>query len=271
MSEAGPPPPPPPPLVDLQPQDVFEWDDQAEEEELAISGQLLDDDGNGSSTETKGSAIQQQQQPPKKWKAGSQEGVLSRMVLNPHKAGLGKVDADKVNKIVYEASKNSPFYHHQQQLQKKLSVRIDAMLARHKKVSPLAPSADVIAKVDRLVAQIEKHRKIGRTIVHVDMDMFYAAVEMRDDPSLKSKPMAVGSIGMLTTANYIARQFGVRAAMPGYIGKRLCPALVIVPNNHLKYIQVSKTVRSVFEQYDPKFVYLSFFLNRRRVCRLIVK
>lgn len=192
--------------------------------------------------------------------SSSQQGVLARMVMNPHKAGLAKVDAAKVNQIVYQASKDSPFFQHQQVLQRKLSARIDAMLAQYKQC-PSQPPAEVVTKVDRLVKQMEKHRKVGKTIVHVDMDMFYAAVEMRDDPSLKTKPMAVGSIGMLTTANYIARQYGVRAAMPGYIGKKLCPELVIVPNNHLKYIQVSKTVRTVFEKYDPKFVYLSFLAD----------
>ena len=51
------------------------------------------------------------------------------------------------------------------------------------------------------------------------MDAFYAAVEMRDDPSLKEVPMAVGGMGMLSTSNYRARKFGVRAGMPGFIGK----------------------------------------------------
>ena len=58
--------------------------------------------------------------------------------------------------------------------------------------------------------------------------MFYAAVEMRDDPSLIGKPVAVGGLGMISTANYEARKYGVRAAMPGFIGRRLCPALVFV-------------------------------------------
>ena len=67
----------------------------------------------------------------------------------------------------------------------------------------------------------ERQRDLSRIIVHVDMDMFYAAIEMRDDPSLRGKPIAVGGMSMLATSNYEARKFGVRSAMPGYIAKRL--------------------------------------------------
>lgn len=63
------------------------------------------------------------------------------------------------------------------------------------------------------------------------MDAFYASVEELDDPTLKSKPMAVGGLGMICTANYAARKFGIRAAMPGFIGRRLCPDLVFAKPN----------------------------------------
>ena len=88
--------------------------------------------------------------------------------------------------------------------------------------------------------------------------MFYAAVEMRDQPDLVDKPMAVGGMGMLSTSNYKvpitncttyyfssqARRFGVRAAMPGFIAKKLCPHLVIVPTNMAKYAAVAEQVNS---------------------------
>ena len=63
------------------------------------------------------------------------------------------------------------------------------------------------------------------------MDMYYAAVEIRDNPSLADKPIAIGSEQMISTANYIARKFGVRSAMPGFIGKKLCPELIFIPCN----------------------------------------
>ncbi|XP_030593570.1 DNA polymerase kappa isoform X2 [Archocentrus centrarchus] len=85
------------------------------------------------------------------------------------------------------------------------------------------------------------------------MDAFYAAVEMRDCPELKDKPMAVGSMSMLSTSNYHARKYGVRAAMPGFIAKKLCPNLVIVPANFDKYRAVSGEIREIFADYDPHF------------------
>ena len=63
------------------------------------------------------------------------------------------------------------------------------------------------------------------------MDMFYAAVEIRDNPSLVGKPVAIGTMSMISTANYVARKFGVRSAMPGFIGRQLCPDLVLIPVN----------------------------------------
>ena len=72
-------------------------------------------------------------------------------------------------------------------------------------------------------------------------------MEERDDPSLKDSPMAVGSMGMLSTSNYHARKFGVRAGMPGFIGKKLCPNLKIVPTNFDKYRAVSSVVREIFK------------------------
>uniref|UniRef100_A0A8C9Q2T5 DNA polymerase kappa n=1 Tax=Spermophilus dauricus TaxID=99837 RepID=A0A8C9Q2T5_SPEDA len=105
--------------------------------------------------------------------------------------------------------------------------------------------------------ELEQGRDLNNTIVHVDMDAFYAAVEMRDNPELKDKPIAVGSMSMLSTSNYIARRFGVRAAMPGFIAKRLCPQLIIVPPNFDKYRAVSKEVKEILADYDPNFMAMS--------------
>lgn len=60
--------------------------------------------------------------------------------------------------------------------------------------------------------------------LHVDIDMFFAAVEVIKDPSLKDIPFVVGK-AMVCTANYVARKFGIRSAMPGFIAKKLCPEL----------------------------------------------
>ncbi|NXV73816.1 POLK polymerase, partial [Atlantisia rogersi] len=109
-------------------------------------------------------------------------------------------------------------------------------------------------QVDKLVIELEQSRNLSNIIVHIDMDAFYAAVEIRDNPELKEKPIAVGSMSMLSTSNYHARRFGVRAAMPGFIAKKLCPHLTIVPLNFEKYGKVSKEVREILTEYDPNFM-----------------
>lgn len=83
--------------------------------------------------------------------------------------------------------------------------------------------------------------------MHIDMDMFYAAVEIRDNPDLEDKPVAIGSYSMISTANYVARKYGVRSAMPGFIAKKLCPDLIFIPNNMKKYSKVSKIFKSILE------------------------
>ncbi len=92
-----------------------------------------------------------------------------------------------------------------------------------------------------------------RKIIHVDMDAFFASVEMRDNPALRNVPMAVGGSsdrrGVLSTANYAARKFGVRSAMPTATAMRLCPQLVLVKGNYQKYIEASEQVHEVFHQY----------------------
>ncbi|XP_074062944.1 DNA polymerase kappa isoform X2 [Macrotis lagotis] len=112
-------------------------------------------------------------------------------------------------------------------------------------------------QVDKLAMELEQNRNLHCTIIHIDMDAFYAAVEMRDNPELRNKPIAVGSMSMLSTSNYHARRFGVRAAMPGFIAKRLCPQLTIVPPNFDKYRAVSKEVREILADYDPHFMAMS--------------
>lgn len=176
--------------------------------------------------------------------------------LNTTKAGLQGVDKEYVNKVIEEVSKGTPYYEHQQKRQRRIDKKIEAMLVELGNLSPAEIRAEE-AKMDSMAEKMEKRRDLSRVIVHVDMDAFYAAVEMRDNSSLRDKPMAVGSMGMLSTSNYEARKFGVRAAMPGFIGKKLCPSLVIVRPNFDKYTAVSEQIRAVLSCYDPDFVPVS--------------
>lgn len=92
-----------------------------------------------------------------------------------------------------------------------------------------------------------------RKIIHCDADCFFAAIEMRDDPSLANRPIAVGGSsdkrGVISTCNYEARRFGVRSAMPSSHAKRLCPDLLILPHRMEAYREASLQMRSIFYEY----------------------
>jgi len=92
-----------------------------------------------------------------------------------------------------------------------------------------------------------------RKIIHLDADCFFAAIEMRDDPSLVNLPIAVGgrseSRGVISTCNYVARRYGVRSAMPTSHAKRLCPDLVVLPHRMEAYRDASMQMRSIFYEY----------------------
>ncbi|MDB4333489.1 DNA polymerase IV, partial [Akkermansiaceae bacterium] len=91
-----------------------------------------------------------------------------------------------------------------------------------------------------------------RKIIHIDMDCFYAAIEVRDDPSLKGKPVGVGGSsgrGVLTTANYEARKFGCHSAMPVFKAKQLCPEIILTPVRFEVYREASRQVRAIFARY----------------------
>ena len=92
-----------------------------------------------------------------------------------------------------------------------------------------------------------------RKIIHVDCDCFYAAIEMRDDPTLASKPLAVGGSadrrGVIATCNYEARAYGVRSAMSSRHALKLCPDLVIVKPRMDAYREASKEIQGIFRDY----------------------
>jgi DNA polymerase IV len=101
----------------------------------------------------------------------------------------------------------------------------------------------------------------GRKIIHIDMDCFYAAVEVKYQPRLKGLPLAVGGNvggrGVLTTASYEARKFGVRSAMTSSQAVRLCPDLILIPPDFSKYKVESQKVRKILERYSDRIEPLS--------------
>ncbi len=95
---------------------------------------------------------------------------------------------------------------------------------------------------------------IRRKIIHIDMDAFYASVEQRDNPELRGKAIAVGGSpegrgGVVATASYEARKFGVRSAMPSKQARQLCPEVIFVRPRFAVYKEVSQKIREIFRRY----------------------
>ncbi|KAK6159205.1 hypothetical protein DH2020_006519 [Rehmannia glutinosa] len=163
------------------------------------------------------------------------------------------VDKEKVQRIVYEMSKGSKYFVNEEKKEAYMKQKVNSMQAQLAKFTALDISHhQKIA--DKRIVELEATRDLSRIWLHVDMDAFYAAVETLCNPSLKGKPMAVGGMSMISTANYEARKFGVRAAMPGFIAHKLCPELIFVPVDFKKYTYYSDLTRKVFQKYDPNFL-----------------
>ena len=118
---------------------------------------------------------------------------LSRIGL---KAGMHGLDKAKVNQVILEASKGSKFHDNELRKDEQISKRISSMMDKLSKVTDSQKTAS-LKEADREIELLEKTRDLSHVVVHVDMDAFYAAVEMRDNPELRNVPMAVGSNGML--------------------------------------------------------------------------
>ncbi len=100
-----------------------------------------------------------------------------------------------------------------------------------------------------------------RAIIHLDMDCFYAAIEMRDKPALRGKPIGVGGSpaqrGVLTTCNYEARVFGIHSAMPTFMALRRCPKLIVLPPRFDVYHRESLVIREIMHRFTPMVETLS--------------
>ncbi|KIY44402.1 DNA/RNA polymerase [Fistulina hepatica ATCC 64428] len=198
------------------------------------------------------------------------EGSLVKRLAGPStgKAGLAK-DQTEINAIIAEASKGSQFYENEKKKDQDLTERIARVLKQRNEAIHGVDIASIEASVDRLLAELEAQRDLNQIIVHVDMDAFFANVELLFNPGLKDKPFGVGH-GVLSTASYEARKFGVRSGMPTFIAKKLCPSLIITGLNFARYNEKSTQVMSIFKRYDSQMCPASCdegYLNITAYCK----
>ena len=97
---------------------------------------------------------------------------------------------------------------------------------------------------------------MARVIMHYDMDSYYASVEIRDNPQLKNKPLVIGG-SIVTTASYAARKYGIHSAMSTAEAKKLCPNLLVIPCNKVKYAEISQYIHSLVEKITDKVEYIA--------------
>ena len=176
-------------------------------------------------------------------------------VFTHAKAGMENVDRERVARVVYDATVGTPHHENETRKERATSKRIAAMKAKGQGLTKTEWET-FGRRADERARAMERTRSGARKWLVVDMDGFYAACEELYDPALKSVPVGVaaGPSSVLTTANYVARKYGVRAAMPGFIAKKLCPDLVFVKPDFKKYVKASNESRGVFAQYNPDYI-----------------
>ena len=123
---------------------------------------------------------------------------MSRIALNDNKAGMEGLDKAKINQIILEASKGSRYYENELRKEKQVNERVSCMLRRLAGITQAQKTA-ALSATDKELESLEGSRDLTHIIVHIDMDAFYASVEIQDDPRLKDVPMAVGSTSMLVS------------------------------------------------------------------------
>lgn len=207
--------------------------------------------------------------PPEEAQQDDEFKTLKYHLLGPSltKAGQDKVDQSKVSEIIYNASKGSKYFNREEVRDQVLTEKIARILARKKALDKHDLTRE-LRNADRLIAELEVTRDLTQHVVHVDCDAFYAAVEQLARPELKDVPFAVGG-GVLTTCNYVARQYGCRSGMAGFVAKKLCPQLEFIKPDFQKYNAKAHEVREVLVQYDPRFESASIdeaYLNITEYC-----
>ncbi|KAL3797709.1 hypothetical protein HJC23_000254 [Cyclotella cryptica] len=181
------------------------------------------------------------------------------------KAGMQNIDRERINAILLRESGNSTFMQRQRRMDEVTNVKIQDMKKRlHDKDDNDDNEGEWRNKllqttIDPLLHQYQNQRRPLSTCTVIDMDGFFISCHILTQPALATIPAAVGSSSMISTSNYIARQYGVRAAMPGYLGRLLVEelsdgkeSLTLVRSDYGLYRRKSEEVRRILQEYDPR-------------------
>ena len=167
------------------------------------------------------------------------------------KAGMTGLDRTQINNIILNATKDSRIYKKNEQVLQKIK---QEGIEMNKRLEEFHNDKCYYFQIESIASakleQIKSERRFDKIWLHLDMDMYFAAIEIRDDPSLADKPIAIGNKSMISTSNYIARKYGVRSGMPGFLGLKLCPQLKLIQSNYHKYQIESEKIMNILNEYD---------------------
>ncbi|CAD8074439.1 unnamed protein product [Paramecium sonneborni] len=163
-----------------------------------------------------------------------------------NKAGVE--GADQIKQVIDDATRGSEYYKRQQEKRQQVLQKVNKM---QMELENYNKNEQKKKEIKEIIQNKVKEFQINtdRIWAHFDMDMFYVACELLDKPELKDKPVAVGQ-SIVSTANYVARKYGVRSAMPTFVAKKLCPDIIFIPCHFEKYKSVSNIFMTILKKYD---------------------
>ena len=188
----------------------------------------------------------------------STENVASALIISASdKAGMAGLDRSKIDAIILRESADSKYMLQQRKRDDKVNVRVENLKQKLFNANPKEYQTISKDLDNKLESYKRQHNQLSATCVVVDMDMFYMFCELLTRPELKEVPACVGN-GMILTSNYKARRYGVRSAMPGFIGDKLVEELsdgkekLIHVSSHFDlYKTKSKLTMNFLKEYDP--------------------
>lgn len=186
------------------------------------------------------------------------------MKIGRNKSGV--IENETIRNKIISQLQNTEYYLREQEKYKKADDTIQDYQDRISRFSPDSIELikeDIVRKIDR--AETKFYNEPEKFCVYMDIDMFFVAVELLSCPSLRDKAVVVGS-GVVAAANYIARKYGIRSAMPIFIAKELCKGLLVIPVHMEKYKEYSERIYNYIEEYDPHYVHVGldegyFYIN----------